>query len=173
MIFIPRQNLVLDMLASLVPTRGPLQFVLQIKGREVCLEKGTKCFGGIDLNEREVCPAIPPPARRQIFGGFRLVQQRFQLSIFRSLSGERWTKHGENFIRVGDPRVQKFRLVGFAFELGHSAREAKPVQQFMMAAIFGLSQIGIAPRLPIARAERFKIAPVRLHVRIHAPMLLG
>jgi len=68
MIFIPRQNLVLDMLASLVPTREPLRIVLQIKGREVCLEKGTKCFGGIDLNEREVCPAIPPSKKADIWG---------------------------------------------------------------------------------------------------------
>ena len=69
MIFIPRQNLVLDMLASLVPTREPLRIVLQIKGREVCLEKGTKCFGGIDLNEREVCPANSPQQEGRYLGG--------------------------------------------------------------------------------------------------------
>ena len=69
MIFIPRQNLVLDMLASLVPTREPLRIVLQIKGREVCLEKGTKSFGGIDLNEREVCPANSPQQEGRYLGG--------------------------------------------------------------------------------------------------------
>src|SRR5436309_12937141 len=78
---------------------------------------------------------------------------------------------GEDLVGIRDPRLEEHRFVGLALELRHRARQAEPVQELVMAAILRLGDRSVAPRRPVAVAERLVVALVRLHVREHQRVL--
>ena len=69
MIFIPRQNLVLDMLASLVPTRGPFNLYYKSKGEKCVLKKGLNALEELTLMREKFVRQFPPRQEGRYLGG--------------------------------------------------------------------------------------------------------
>src|SRR6476646_7197667 len=59
----------------------------------------------------------------------------------------------EALIGVRDPGLKKDGVVRLTAELGHRTGEAVPVQQLVVAVVFGLLDRCVAPRLPVALAQ--------------------
>ena len=57
--------------------------------------------------------------------------------------------------------------------LRHRARETKPIEQFVMAAIFGLRQIGVTLGVPFSLPQGFEVTLVGLDIGVHPAVLFG